>query len=199
MKVTILKRDPNVYSAFSYFVQGDWNALSDVNTLIDVGVDSFIINELESLYTGVGKRRVEQVILTHEHFDHAGGLKYIVEKYHPKVIAGKALPLVDIVAYNGMPIKIGDRDAVIYLTPGHSNDSLCVYCESEQVIFSGDTPLVIRSPGGSYLYEYVKVLEHFATLNIKTIYSGHDDPITENASEIIKNTLKNVKNSHIIY
>ena len=75
MKVTLLKKNPNIYTCNAYLVRGNWNAISDVNTLIDIGTDSYIYEELQTISTGVGKRRVEQVILTHEHFDHASGLK----------------------------------------------------------------------------------------------------------------------------
>lgn len=199
MKVSLLKKNPLVYSCNAYLVRGNWNAIDDVNTLIDVGTNDYIYDELQTISTGVGKRRVEQIILTHEHFDHAGGCKFINEIYKPKVIAFSQLECVTQQAYNYMPVKIGDRDAIILHTPGHSNDSICVYCEEEQVLFSGDTPLNIKTPGGTYIPKFVDVLEHLVKLKIKTIYSGHDEPITENANKIIRYTLDNVLKSKIIY
>ena len=35
-------------------------------------------------------------------------------------------------------------------TPGHTEDSICLYCKAEGVLFSGDMPLVINAVGGSY-------------------------------------------------
>ena len=37
--------------------------MSDVNTLIDTGPDGFIYDELQTISTGVGKSRVEQIII----------------------------------------------------------------------------------------------------------------------------------------
>ncbi len=198
MKVTCLKKNPNLYSCNVYLVRGNWNAISDVNTLIDVGTDGFVYDELQTISTGVGKRRVEQIILTHEHFDHAGGLKKIAEAYKPKIIAHTQLEYVNTQVKDGMIIKIGDRDAQIFYTPGHSNDSICIYCEEEKTLFSGDTPLNIKTPGGSYLKSYVDVLEKLSLLPIEKIFSGHDAPVTEYAKDMIKFTLENVRKSKLI-
>lgn len=198
MKVTLLKKDPKLYSANVYLVRGDWNAISDINTLIDVGTNGFIIDELETLSTGVGKKRVEQVILTHEHFDHSGALLKIKETYNPTVYAYSMLQGVDVKIKDKMSVKIGDREAIILHTPGHSNDSVCIYCEEEKVLFSGDTPLNIKSQGGTYNYYYVQALEMLTKLDIQTIYSGHDEPLTSRVKETLFNTLKNVRRSKIV-
>lgn len=198
MKVTLLKKNLKTYTCNVYFVQGDWNTISDINTLIDVGTDSYIIEEIETLSTGVGKKRVEQIILTHEHFDHAGGLKKIKEVYKPTVIAFSKMSGIDIQAYDGMKVKLGDSEATLLYTPGHSNDSLSIYCEKEQILFSGDTQLNIKTPGGTYTPFFIDVLQNLIKLPIKIIYSGHDEPLTHNVSEVLKNTLHNVRKSKLI-
>ncbi|MFW6276341.1 MAG: MBL fold metallo-hydrolase, partial [Bacteroidota bacterium] len=140
----------------------------------------------------------EQVILTHEHFDHAGGLKYILKEFKPSVLAAAPYPGVTQRTYDGMQVKIGDCHATIFHTPGHSNDSICIYCEAERTIFSGDTPLNIKSPGGSYSKEFLSILEKLNELKIERIYSGHDHPVIERCGEIIERSLKNVRNSIIV-
>jgi len=199
MRVDLLK-NPTNYSCFMYYIRGDWNKIDDVNTLIDVGTDDFILKKMNSFTsTGVGKSKVEQVILTHEHFDHAGGLKYIVKDYNPKVISFVKLPDVTNEAYDGMEIIVGDRDAVVLHTPGHSTDSICIYVESEKVLFSGDTPLNIQTKNGTYTEEFVTALKRIVKLDIQTIYSGHDEPLTKNVRGILKNTMVNVLKSKIIH
>ena len=76
-----------MYTSNVYLVTGTNNTLSDVNTLIDVGRDPMVLEVLPNEYTGVGKRAVEQVIITHNHYDHTSMLKPIVERYHPRVCA----------------------------------------------------------------------------------------------------------------
>jgi glyoxylase-like metal-dependent hydrolase (beta-lactamase superfamily II) len=198
MIVTTLKKNPGVYTSNVYHVRGDWNALSDVNTLIDVGADSFILEEINNLSTGVGKRRVELVIITHEHFDHTAGLQSIITEFKPEVLAySNQLKGVTRKLKDGMKVKIADREAEIIYTPGHSNDSICIYCMQERVLFSGDTPLNIKTPGGSYTNEFVEVLRRLIKLDIRTIYSGHDTPLDNTNNQILNYTLKNVLKSRL--
>ncbi len=198
MKVSLLQKNKNVYSCNVYLVRGDWNAIDDVNTLIDVGTDGFILEELLTISTGVGKRRVEQIILTHEHFDHSGGLSKVKSVYNPSVIAFSMIPGVDEKARDGKWVKIGDRNAQIMHTPGHSNDSICIYVPDEGVLFSGDTQLSIKTPGGSYSKEYLEVLKRLYGMKINTIYSGHDEPVTSNVRFMLEQTIENVMKSKII-
>ena len=198
MRVISLKRNPKVYSCNCYYIRGDWNRIEDINTLIDTGSDDFILEELESISGGVGKKRVDQVIITHEHFDHSGGLKAIIEKYNPTVISYNRLPGVTVLARDSKKIKLADDRALILHTPFHSFDSICVYCEESQALFSGDTPLIIRSPGGTYTKEYLDIMKRLSRLNIKTIYTGHDDPITNNISDLLEQTIFNILKSKIV-
>jgi glyoxylase-like metal-dependent hydrolase (beta-lactamase superfamily II) len=114
--------------------------------LIDVGTDGYIIDEINKINTGVGKKRVSQVIITHEHFDHAGGIKAIRDEFTPTVYAYKKIPGVDEVVKDFMKLRIGDQDGTIISIPGHSNDSICIYCEEDKTLFSGDTPLLSNRP-----------------------------------------------------
>jgi glyoxylase-like metal-dependent hydrolase (beta-lactamase superfamily II) len=176
----------------AYLVIGSWNRLEDVNTLVDVGIDGFIIHEIERISTGCGKKPVEQVVLTHSHFDHASGLAAIVNKYHPKVCAFTKIDGVDALIDDGDMLRMGDRYFDVLHTPGHSNDSICFHCSQDGVLFSGDTPLRVLTPNGTFISEYVKALERIARLRVEMIYSGHDEPVTTNAGQMIRNTLVNV-------
>ena len=69
MRVVCLKSNPCQYSCSSYLILGDWNRIEDVNTLVDGGIDEFILEEISKLSTGVGKKGVEQIIHTHGHFE----------------------------------------------------------------------------------------------------------------------------------
>ena len=86
MKVIPLKND-RLYSCYAYLLLGNWNRLEDVNTLVDVGANGFVLEMIEQINTGVGKTPVEQVILTHGPFDHAGGLPAVKARYNPRIFA----------------------------------------------------------------------------------------------------------------
>jgi glyoxylase-like metal-dependent hydrolase (beta-lactamase superfamily II) len=193
MKVILLNNGNTVYTSNAYLALGSWNRLDDVNTLVDVGADESIMDEIEKAHTGVGKRKVDQVILTHNHFDHNGILRIIKERYNPKVYAFSEGENVDALLGNGQSIQIGDQRFEVLHAPYHSSDSICLYCEDEGALFSGDTPLNIVSTGGSYTKDFAGIIERLIKLNIQTIYPGHDIPSKKGVKKILEMTLKNVK------
>lgn len=192
MKIIPLQHNEMTYSSYSYLILGDWNRIDDINTVIDPGIDDFIIDEIERLSTGFGKIPVAQVILTHNHFDHAGAAKTFKERYNARVLAFNEGPYVDALLTDGQFIKAGDEIIEILHTPGHSSDSICLYAPSEKALFSGDTQVCVHWPGNYYAPEYVDALFKIACRDIQKIYSGHDEPITSNCQEIILQTLRNI-------
>ena len=77
-------------------------------------------------------------------------------------------------------------------TPGHSDDSICLYCQADGVLFVGDTPVVIRSTDNTYEDRFVQALERLCQLDVKRIYFGHGDPILEDAWGVLQTSLLNV-------
>lgn len=198
MRITLLNKNPFIYTGNAYLIRGDKNSLDDVNTLIDTGSDFYIQDEINSIYTGAGKRAIEQVLITHNHFDHSGGLNLLVKKYAPKVYAYSHGDFITNLLQDNDQIKVGNNMFQVIHTPGHSNDSLCYYNHDEQVLFSGDSPIDIKTTDGTYTEEFIKALERLASLKIKIIYPGHGNPIRENANTIIKNSLELAIKSKII-
>lgn len=197
MKIINLTAESIVYTSNVYLLLGDFNAMNDVNTLIDVGRDPSIIDKIRHLDTGVGKNKVDKVILTHGHFDHAGLLPTIKDEYNPEVYSFHAFDGVDYALRDGQTMKVADRTFDVIHTPGHTSDSICLYCEEEAVLFSGDTTLSITTTGGSYSAAFLKALEKIARRNIASIYPGHGDPIVDHAKKLIYMTLDNVRKSKI--
>ena len=190
MKIISLKTNPNLYSGKTYLLLGSWNTLSDVNTVIDTGSDDFILKEIESTNTGLGKVAVDKVILTHNHFDHMGGAQHLKKKFQCKVYAKIFTDdIVDEILNDGEEIRIADRLFTIIYTPGHSTDSICLYCKEDQVLFSGDTQLQIRDSTATYDEGFVEAIKKLSLLPIKVIYPGHGDPIIANAEKMIQDSL----------
>jgi len=188
-----------VYTSNVYLVTGTNNTLPDVNTLIDVGRDPRILDLLPNESTGVGKRAVEQVIITHNHYDHTGMLKAIVEQYHPRVYAFSShLANVDILLKDKDEIIAGDRNFEVIHTPGHSSDSICLFCKKDGVLFVGDTPVIIRFAGDTYTTAFHQALERICQKNVTTIYFGHGTPRTEGCNEALAESLLRVRQSTII-
>jgi len=54
---------------------------------VDVGRDPAVIDKINNASTGVGKKRVGQVILTHSHYDHSSLFPIIKEVFNPVIYA----------------------------------------------------------------------------------------------------------------
>ena len=197
MRIINLTRDSNVYTSNVYFVLGDWKTINDVNALIDVGRDPSIIEKIEKLDTGVGKKRVQRVVLTHGHFDHASLLPAIKDEFKPEAYAFHSFDGVNNVLRDGQTLKLADRQFEVIHTPGHTEDSICLYCEEEAVLFSGDTNLMITTTDGSYHEDFICAIEKIARRNITAIYPGHGGPITNRAKHLIYMSLDNIRKSKL--
>ena len=194
MKIKNLTQLSEIYTSNVYLLTGDWNTLEDKNTLIDVGRDPSILRRINEASTGVGKQRIEQVILTHSHYDHASLLPVIKRTYNPKVFAYSSnLKEVDEIVKGGELLQVADRQFEVIHTPGHSSDSICLYCAAEKVLFAGDTPLIIRTKDNTYAPEFVQVIEYLASKQIESIYFGHGEPLTEGCLSTIQTTLQNIQ------
>jgi len=197
MRIEKLKLNPEIYTGNSYYIRGDYNGIDNVNTLIDTGTDASVWQALEMMNQGLGKKKVDLVILTHEHFDHSGGLKFIRKATTDvKVLAFSGNPNInpDIIAYDGLEVKVGDTVATILHIPAHSNDSICVLFEKERVLFSGDLTLDIHIPDNNYCNEFIIALNNFLSLKLEAIYPGHGEPIltNEKIQPMLINTYWNV-------
>ena len=196
MKVNAVYGSDTVYSSNVYLITGDWKRIDDVNTLIDVGSDPLILDAIEKMNTGIGKSKVEQVVLTHIHSDHTAALSLICKAFNPKVFAFTPfLEGVDQVLKHGDRLRIGDRICEVIHTPGHSSDSISLYFEEEQALFVGDTPVMIHSAGGAYDDDYYLALKGLCQKKIETIYFGHGEPVIQHAHMLLQRSLKNVQKS----
>lgn len=193
MQILPLKKNARSYSCNSYLILGTWNRIEDVNTVIDPGIDGYIIDEISRLSTGFGKVPVEQVVLTHNHFDHGAGVPALKNRYGCRVLAFQEGPDVDATVKDGDVIRAGEGVLEVLHTPGHSSDSISLYAPAERALFCGDTQLRVHGPGGSYEPDYMAALERLAALDVEVIYHGHDPPLLEGGRELILKTLQKVR------
>jgi glyoxylase-like metal-dependent hydrolase (beta-lactamase superfamily II) len=190
MRIVTLENSGRVYTSQVYLVLGDTSQLGDVNTLVDAGADPAILASIKRAPTGVGKWPVEQVVLTHSHSDHSALLPEVRAAFHPRVLAfSPSLAGVDALVCDGDTIRMGDAKFEVIHTPGHSSDSICLYNESEGVLFAGDTPLLITSPNGSYEAGYLTALEKLCARDVRRICFGHGPPLAERCNQRLRESL----------
>ena len=175
-------------------ILGDWKRMEDINTLIDVGNDPSIIEVISEIETGVGKKKVEQVILTHDHSDHTGILPLIIKEYNPVVYAYS--PFMEGVTHtvsDGALLRIGETNFEVIHTPGHSSDSISLHNEDHEVLFVGDTPVMIRRSDSWHENDFINALKRLCQKKVKSIYFGHGDPVLSGGHSLLIESLSNIR------
>jgi glyoxylase-like metal-dependent hydrolase (beta-lactamase superfamily II) len=90
-------------------------------------------------------------------------------------------------------LRIGDRIFEVMHTPGHSNDSICLYCERDGVLFSGDTPMRIQSAEETHDARFVAVLKNLSCRRLTSIYFGHGNPELRGAKALVCSSVENIR------
>lgn len=182
--------------------------------LIDAGTGfhpKILVRELHEL--DLFFEDIKRVILTHAHFDHAGGAhlfklaKLGAHRDEAEIVEnGDSIASlanlfsatlkkknVDFKLDDGDVIKSGDIKLRVIHTPGHTKGSICIYDAKNKMLFSGDTVFAsshgrVDFPGSSSR-EMKQTLEKLSKLDIDRILPGHGEIVWGSGNEIIKKLL----------
>lgn len=162
--------------------------------LIDTGTGSDCWERISQL------NKVNKVVVTHSHYDHIGHLERIVEKYGSEVYAFKPENLTADAEKldEENQIELAGKNFQVFHTPGHKDDSICLYNGDEKVLFTGDLIFPDGSFGRTDLEEgdrdqLIDSIEKIADLDVESFYPGHDGAVTEDANESIQKSLENAQ------
>ena len=119
------------------------------------------------------------VLITHHHHDHVGGIDELRQQYNVNVIgpAQSSIPGLDLVVGDNDEIKVLGRTVRVIAVPGHTLDHVAFYLPGDQILFSGDT---LFAAGCGRLFEgtagqMLDSLERLAALPDATrVYCAHE-------------------------
>jgi hydroxyacylglutathione hydrolase len=85
--------------------------------------------------------KLSDILVTHHHHDHTGGIQALKEKYKCRVVApkGSKIPAVDETVSEGDKVSVGKLSANVIETPGHTLDHISYWFHGEKLAFVGDT------------------------------------------------------------
>ena len=151
---------------------------------------------LERAMQRAGCQRLQEIVLTHGHPDHIGGVRSVRERFGPLRVSKFPWPEVDAGFADLQLQPLGDgavlRSEGATLrgvhTPGHAPDHLCFVLEEEHALFSGDNVLgvgttVIPNQNGD-LGQYLRSLETQLELAPRRIYPAHGPVIEDGVAKL---------------
>ncbi|MFQ5683742.1 MAG: MBL fold metallo-hydrolase [Candidatus Binatia bacterium] len=161
-------------------------------TVVDVALASkenidSILEQMEIM----GGKKIEKILLTHIHRDHAGGALALKKRCGGDLGVHRSragfLRGEDFLYSDGDRIPYDGGELAVVHTPGHESGHCCFYESKHEVLFSGDHILgrgttVIPPPDGDMAL-YLQSLEKLLKFKISCILPGHgpavQDPYTK--------------------
>src|SRR5947199_7104132 len=121
------------------------------------------------------------ILVTHHHGDHVGGVAELKQKYNCRVVAphdkSATIANVDLRAGQADVIRIGGLLARVLETPGHTLDHISYVFDSEKALFAADTLFSIgcgRVFEGTYPMMWDSLLKLRALPDDFRLYCGHE-------------------------
>ena len=155
-------------------------------------IDAFV-----EAWSSDGSLPLANVILTHRHKDHIGGIRTIRDisgaeilcapEEHAPIVNETGDVFINKVA-DGTKLYLGGVTLEIFLTPGHTFGSLCILLNEEGLIFTGDTILggstTVVSPEHGDMSQYIDSLRKIKAKNPRYLAPGHGELITDASKRI---------------
>jgi glyoxylase-like metal-dependent hydrolase (beta-lactamase superfamily II) len=174
--------------------------LDEKTVLIDTGSGFYASAIIKKIKKEIPPEKISHIILTHEHFDHTGGIPAVQKVCNAEILMHeKGAPtledgldwssslfgaeqkkiMINKKLNEGDTISLGAHVLEVLHTPGHSEGSICLYERESKSLFSGDT---VFSNGigrtdfrGGNIVELVQSIERLTNLEVDALYPGHGE------------------------
>jgi hydroxyacylglutathione hydrolase len=124
---------------------------------------------------------LSDILITHHHHDHVGGVAELKRKYGCRVVAPHdkttRISDVDLRVGQGDVVKVGNLMARVVETPGHTLDHISYVFDNEKVLFAADTLFSIgcgRVFEGNYPMMWESLLKLRSLPDDFKLYCGHE-------------------------
>ena len=154
------------------------------------GVPEYIAQLELGLTVTPGGDTLQEIVLTHGHPDHVGGIAGVLERFGEMEVSKKPSPAADgeleiTPIEEGAEIRTEGATLIALWTPGHAHDHLCFHLPEDRAVFTGDNVLgagtTVIPPDGD-LGAYMASLQRLLEVDVDVIYPAHG-PVIRNAHE----------------
>jgi hydroxyacylglutathione hydrolase len=87
--------------------------------------------------------RLTDILVTHHHADHTGGIAELKQRHRCRVVApegeAKRIPLVDATVRENDAVRVGGLAGRVLETPGHTAGHISYFFPADKLAFVGDT------------------------------------------------------------
>src|ERR1700682_4433908 len=125
--------------------------------------------------------KLTDILITHHHHDHVGGVSELKQKYNCRVVAPHdktaRIANVDLRVGQGDVVKMGGLLGRVLETPGHTLDHISYVFDSDKALFAADTLFSIgcgRVFEGTYPMMWESLLKLRALPDDFKLYCGHE-------------------------
>ncbi|MFL6827407.1 MAG: hydroxyacylglutathione hydrolase [Bradyrhizobium sp.] len=125
--------------------------------------------------------RLTDILITHHHGDHVGGVAQLKQKYGSRVVGphdkSAKIANVDLRVAQGDVVKVGGLLARVLETPGHTLDHISYVFHNDKALFAADTLFSIgcgRVFEGNYPMMWESLLKLRALPDDFKLYCGHE-------------------------
>src|ERR1700693_2456406 len=124
---------------------------------------------------------LSNILITHHHHDHVGGVAELKQKYGCRVVAphdkSAKIANVDVRIGEGDVVKVGSLLGRVMETPGHTLDHVSYVFDNDKALFAADTLFSIgcgRVFEGNYPMMWDSLLKLRALPDDFKLYCGHE-------------------------
>ncbi|NDV81222.1 FprA family A-type flavoprotein [Bacteroides sp. 51] len=152
---------PNGVSYNAYLIDDEKVALVDT---VDVCYFEVFLRKIKKI---IGERPIDYLIINHMEPDHSGSIR-LIKHYYPNItIVGNRQTFGMVEGFYGVTdlqhqvkdgdtLNLGKNQLTFHLTPMvHWPETMMTYCETEQVLFSGDAFGCFGALGGGFIDEKI--------------------------------------------
>ena len=149
---------------------------SDAVGIVDPGAAAPALQALDER-----KLRLTDILLTHHHDDHIGGVAALKDRYGARVVGpgseAARIPGMDTTVAEGDTVTFGSETARVFETPGHTRGHISLWFEASSALFCGDTLFAL---GCGRLFEgtpkdmWTSLLKLCRLPDETQVYCGHE-------------------------